>query len=183
MDILTNRDSVNYVFYDFHQRSLDWIKHLKENWDGNDFPRFLKNQDEEFKSCFKYIHKDIDTNQKKLFDDFGGEDQFKKLWAKFKLCKAEFVTCDLYDPIQFESLLARVPEKSTPFVYYSNIFSTDFTLIHRTAESVEKYRGEMIDYLRKQYPTSITHGTDVNGIWITTSPTLLNKLANIMLYA
>jgi len=181
LDILTNRDSVDYIFYDFHQKSLDWIKHLKEHWDGNNFTEFLKKQDEEYKSCFKYIHKDILANQTKLFEDFGGEDQFKKLWAKFKSCKAQFVPCDLYDPLQVESLLARISKKSTPFIYYSNIFSTDFTLIYRTAEYVESYRSEIINYINEQYPTAITHGTNINGTWVTTKPTLVDRLLNAVL--
>jgi len=179
LDILTNRDSINYIFYDFHQKSLDWIKHLKENWDGNDFPGFLEKQDNVYKSCFKYIHKDIFVNQKKLFNDFGGEEQFKTLWTKFKSCNAEFVLCDLYNPQEVELLLSKVPKTSTPFIYYSNIFSTDFTLIYRTADYVESYREEIINFIIEQYPTSITHGTNVNGTWQTTKPKLSKRLFNI----
>ena len=178
---MTNRDSVDYIFFDFHQKSLDWIKHLKDNWDGNNFPEFLKKQDEEYKSCFKYIHKDVLANQKKLFDDFGGEEQFKNLWLKFKSCKAEFTLCDLYNPEEVESLLDRIQKKSTPFIYYSNIFSTDFTLIYRTADYVENYRKGIIEYISEHYPTAITHGTNINGTWVTIKPTLVSRLLHAVL--
>ena len=113
-----------------------------------------------------------------MFKDFGGEEQFKTLWTKFKSCNAEFVLCDLYEPEQVESLLDRIPKKSKPFIYYSNIFSTDFTLIYRTAEYVEKYRDEIINYIDEHYPNAITHGTNINGTWVTTKPTLVNRLRN-----
>jgi hypothetical protein len=180
LDILSNRDNINYVFYDFHQKSLDWIKHLKETWDGNDFSEFLKNQNIDYTSCFKYINNSILSNQQKLFADFGSEDEFKKLWAKFKSCKAEFMLCDLYEPDDVESLISKIPDGSTPFVYYSNIFSTDFTLIYRTSTYVENYRKELVNYVTDQYPTAITHGTNVNGTWCTTKTNKSNFVTRLL---
>jgi hypothetical protein len=166
LDMLTHREDASFIFYDFHQKSLDWIRQLKETWDGEDFPAYLKRQNDDFKSCYKYINKDIPTNQKKLFDDFGGEDKFKELWRKFKSCKAEFVLCDLYDRNQVDALLDKA-QGTNPFVYYSNIFATDFTLTFYTLEYVQLYHKGLVEDVFGKYPKAITHGTDGVGHWMT----------------
>ena len=60
--------------------------------------------------------------------------------------------------------MPKISKQATPFIYYNNIFSTDFTLIYHTAEYVGNYRKKIINYIVEQYPTAITHGTNVNGI-------------------
>jgi hypothetical protein len=83
-----------------------------------------------------------------LFDDFGGKAKFKELWNKFKQCDAEFVLCNLFDADQADSLIART-EGDIPFVYYSNIFSTDYTLVDFTLEEVKAYYDEFIAKILK----------------------------------
>jgi hypothetical protein len=120
LDILNDNDNdVKFIFYDFNQKSLDWIKHLKETWDGVDFPAFLENQPEEFKKFYKFVNIDIQTNQALLFYDYGSEENFKILWNRFKNSSAEFIICDLFDLNQFKNFL-------TIFLYLLFSFSFYF---------------------------------------------------------
>jgi len=165
LDILNDNDKVKFVFFDFHQKSVDWIKKLKETWDGESFPTYLNEQSEDFKEMYKYVNGGITNNQTLLFDDFGGKAKFKELWNKFKQCDAEFVLCNLFDADQADSLIART-DGDIPFVYYSNIFSTDYTLVDFTLEEVKAYYDEFIAKIFRKYPKAITHGCNEEGIWV-----------------
>jgi hypothetical protein len=167
LDILNDPDNsqVKFVFYDFNEKSLDWIKQLKEEWDGNDFPAYLKRQPEELKQYFKYINGGFEENQKLLFDDFGGEEHFKELWNKFRACEAEFVQCNLFELDQVEELLTKA-KGDTPFFFYSNIFATDYTLINFTLEEITKKYNDFLDIIFTAYSKAITNGSTQLGDWV-----------------
>ena len=165
LDILNGNDTVKFVFYDFHEKSLDWIKQLKETWDGNDFPAYLNNQSDEVKQYYKYINGGIKENQKLLFDDFGGEDKFKELWNRFKTCDVEYIKCNLFELSQVTDLL-RKTKIDTPFFFYSNIFATDYTLVSFTLEDIIKKYHEFLDIIFEAYPTAITNGSTPLGDWV-----------------
>lgn len=173
LDILNDNDQVKFVFYDFHQKSVDWIKNLKENWDGNDFPGFMARQSDEFKAHYKYVNGNIANNQNLLFEDFGGEENFKLLWNKFKNCQAEFVLCNLFDSAQVDSLLSHT-SGDAPFVYYSNIFSTDYTLVDFSLEQVKEYYDSFVDKIFEKYPLATTHGCNEEGTWVCRTANGLN---------
>ena len=165
LDILNGNDQVKFIFYDFHEKSLDWIRHLKETWDGNDFPTFLNNQSDDFKKYYKYINGGIDENQKLLFDDFGGEDKFKELWNRFKTCEAEYVECNLFELDQVKELLSKTVI-DTPFFFYSNIFATDYTMVNFTLVEITKKYKDFLDAIFQAYPTAITNGSTPLGEWV-----------------
>jgi hypothetical protein len=165
LDILNYNDDVKFVFYDYSEESLDWIKDLKENWDGNDFPSYIKNKPLELKKKYKYINSSVEENQLLLFRDFGGEEKFKKLWNIFRSSKAEFIKCNLFDNNDLTSVLSNVTT-TRPLFYYSNIFATDFTMVMFTREEAdEKYR-DFISTVKTQYPDSLMYGCDITGKWV-----------------
>jgi hypothetical protein len=165
LDILNGNDKVKFVFYDFHQKSIDWIKQLKETWDGNDFPAYINNQSVEFNEYYKYVNKDIKTNQDLLFHDFGGEENFKVLWNRFKECEAEYIVCDLFDLEQVKNLIAKT-KGNVPFFYYSNIFATDYTVINFTLKEITDHHTAFLQLIFDAYPDGLTHGCNEFGEWV-----------------
>ena len=162
LDILRANDRVKFVFYDFHHRSLDWLKELKETWDGNDFPSYLASKGDEFKSYYKYVNGNIENNQRLLFNDFDDEATFKILWDKFKECEVEYVPCDLFDIEQVKSLLTRTAG-DIPFFYYSNIFATDYTLINFSLDEVKEYHLKFLRTIFESHSKALTHGCNELG--------------------
>jgi hypothetical protein len=144
---------------------LDWIRDLKENWDGNDFLSYIKNKPLELKKKYKYINSSVEENQLLLFRDFGSEEKFKKLWNLFKSSDAEFIKCNLFDPDQQTKVLSAVTTPR-PVFYYSNIFATDFTMVMFTREEAEEKYREFISRIKNQYPESIMYGCDTTGKWL-----------------
>ena len=165
LDILKTNDNVKFVFYDFHQRSIDWIKELKETWDGNDFPKYMASKGDQYKPYYKYINGNIDSNQKLLFDDFEGEEEFKRLWNKFKNCEVEYIPCNLFDLDQVKILLTHTAGNK-PFFYYSNIFATDYTVLNFTLDEVREYHKKFLGTIFSAYNKGITHGCNELGAWV-----------------
>lgn len=176
LDFLNYNSKGNFIFYDYHQGSLDWIKQLKETWDGNDFYKYLQLQPEDAKKHYKFIHgnkfnkENIEKNLEILFKEFGGEVQFKKLWNLFKESEATFVKVDLFNPEEISNLL-NLSNSDYVFFNFSNIFATDFTLLNHTIAEVDIIYYNFLLQVENKFRKFILYGSDPTGTWQT-----LNKL-------
>jgi hypothetical protein len=164
LDVLNYNLNMKFVFYDYNMPSLNWIKHLKENWDGNNLPAFLQSQPKETRRLYKFINKDIEYNQELMFKDFGSEENFKNLWDKFKKSDAVFVQGSLFNTTWLKSLLTHYLANK-PFFYYSNIFATDFISMMFSLEEIDNKYKEFLDTIYQVYPNALTNGCDPKGIW------------------
>lgn len=160
LNILRKNDNVKFVFYDFNQQSLDWIKNLKDNWDGKDFPKFIEKQDEVLKTNFKYINGTIENNEKILNDQFNG--QFDDLWQKFKKAETEYIRCNLFDREDLLNL-SKIKSNGKIFFFYSNIFYNDFVIFHYSLEEIEKKRKDFMNTLNVMNYEIIFEGCDAMG--------------------
>jgi pyruvate-formate lyase-activating enzyme len=164
LDLLLYNKKCKFIFYDYNQLSLDWLKHLVDYWDGHDIVTFLNNQDESFKSKFKYVHGDFENNETLLHRQFGGEEHFKELWLRFKECDIKFAQCNLYDPESVKKLLVQSQHEEV-FFYYSNIFSTDFIFVDHTIEEVTKLYNTFKKTVIDRFQIATLFGTDEVGKW------------------
>jgi len=164
LDLLNFNENVKFIFYDYNQESIDWLRKLHAEWDGNDYPAYLESQHSDVKSLYKYIHSSIEENQQLLFEEFGGEDNFKELWARFKASRVEFTNCNLFEIDQIKSLLHRA-DRDEVFFYYSNIFATDVTTTLYNLDTVNTKYQEFIALIYKYFPEAKTFGTDPMGDW------------------
>ena len=105
----------------------------------------------EFAPMFKYINNSLEENLSMMFDDFGSEDNFKQLWNRFRVSNAKFLQINLFSAVSAQSLLDRAVGKT--FLYYSNIFSTDFTI-----------RNYDLDYVRNKHEDFLSMATNVEDI-------------------
>ena len=167
LDILNYNPECKFVLYDFSQLSLDWIENLKSNWNGKNFPKFLRQQEPRFQKSYKYIDTSIEKNQENLFTDFGNEENFIKLWTQFKNCEVHFVNLNLFNLDKVREFLANYHSK-LPFFYYSNIFATDYTILNYSLQDINNYHTLFLNTIKNHFSNSITHGSDPLGKWITT---------------
>jgi len=165
LDILAyNATRTTFIFYDYNQLSLDWIENLKENWNGENYSAFLKKQDAKFRENYKFVQGTPEENEEFLYKQFGGPEEFKKLWTRFKNAKALFIKCDLYNLEELKILLNET-ENEDIFFYYSNIFSTDFIFLEYTLEQVSELHKAFVKTIFDRYPKSSTFGTNELGQW------------------
>jgi hypothetical protein len=153
LDVLRYNDTVKFVLYDYNERSVEWIKMLYREWDGKNLSEYLKTKTD-YIPYYKYINGTIEANIKILFGEFDGEEEFLKLWTRFKSSEVEFVVTNLYDEMELKSLSERC--SGTTLFYYSNIFATDLMIkimsleetcsAHDRAVAIFKERGDVILY-------------------------------------
>lgn len=166
LDVLAWNRDVEFFFYDVNDDSLEWIAALQREWDGEDFGEYLNGQPPSRRERFKYVNASIAQNQAIMFREFGGEERFKALWRLFKSAKVHFAKCDLFNSSDVASLLTR-STASRPFFYYSNIFSTNFTLTAFSREDAEASLSSFKSMVRASFPNAIMHGADIGGRWRT----------------
>lgn len=179
LDFLNYNPKGQFIFYDFNQYSLDWLKSLKENWDGENYYKYLSSQSEETKSFYKFIHgnkfnkENIEKNLKILFRDFESEEKFKTLWNIFRQSSTQFIKINLFDDNDLDLLFEKIDSR-TLFFNYSNIFANDFTLAYYTREQVEQGFDNLYQRLDKNKFFYIGHGSDIDGQWETIHKTKVN---------
>lgn len=162
LDVLKYSDDIEFVFYDFNVKSIEWLQFLRQNWNGREFLRFIKKQDQ-WKKFYKFINKDIDDNQRILLEEFGGEEQLYLLWQKFLNCKVVFTVANLYEKESLERLSNYVSGKT--LFYYSNIFATDYMIRHHMLTEIITSHNKTIDiFLSKK--NVILYGTDPLSQWV-----------------
>ena len=172
LDFLNYNPTGNFIFYDYHEGSLDWIKKLKETWDGENFYPYLQAQPDEVKQHYKFIHgnkfnkENIEKNLQILFKEFGGEEQFKNLWRTFKLSNATFVKIDLFNKEQLTHLINLTNDNSI-FFNFSNIFATDFTLLNNTIKEVDDIYQNFLTQVKNKFTNIILYGSSPDGRWQT----------------
>lgn len=172
LDFLNYNPTGNFIFYDYHDGSLEWIKKLKETWDGENFYQYLQAQPDHVRQHYKFIHgnkfnkENIEKNLQILFKEFGGEEQFKKLWRTFKLSNATFVKIDLFNKEQLTHLINLTNDKSI-FFNFSNIFATDFTLLNNTIKEVDEIYNNFLTQVKKKFTNVILYGSSPDGKWQT----------------
>lgn len=164
LDILSYNAHAEFLFYDQNEESLEWIKTLKCNWDGNDFADYLRHQPEALREKFKYVNSSVEDNQRILFEQFGGEEDFKRRWHLFRSANAKFVRCDLFNDCDVDELMSKT-NAARPFFYYSNIFSTNFTLMAFSREEADKRYRRFMSIVKERFPNVIMHGADIAGQW------------------
>jgi hypothetical protein len=162
LDLLKHNETVKFVLYDYNERSVEWLKMLRDEWDGHDLSKYLQSKTDYIK-YYKYINGNIETNIDILYEEFGGEEQFLELWTRFRQSEVEFVVTNLYDRSSIESLRGRCDGRT--LFYYSNIFATDLMVKIMSLEEIEQAHTQAIDIF-KQRGNVITYGTDFLSEWI-----------------
>lgn len=165
LDALNSNPKIKFVFYDNSEISLEWIKNIKENWDGHNLLNFLKNQDSKFQSCYKYIDSSLEKNEQILYQDFKGKENFLKLWNIFKKSDVEYIQANLYDIEQVKTMLSSTRCR-IPLIYYSNIFATDYTIVNYSLEEVKSYHSLFLETVKNEFTDSIVYGADPFGSWL-----------------
>ena len=112
--------STTFHWYDFDPHSCAFKQHMIENWDGVDYPAFVKQWCNNNPDANTELLHQVDSKWNDTIEHFGGETKWKHFWEDVQLCKHNFYTLDLIT--QNSEILKRLNNTST-FVFTSNIYS------------------------------------------------------------
>jgi hypothetical protein len=166
LKVLENNENVKFIFYDFNIESLEWIKKLKENWNGKDYPKFLNAQDNK---NITYT-KTIDENEKTLFQELP---MFRELWRKFRKSEIVFIKTDLLKINEVKNLLNQETKKERALFCFSNIFFNDLIIFKYSLNEIIIKYNNFLNNIRENYEDNIVlEGCDPFGKWIINNPNM-----------
>lgn len=146
IQLLTQTDwrAARVAYIDYSQPALDFKKWLWETWDGEDYIKAITD--------YKAINPAFDANWlfgkdytpewDKTLEQFGGRDQWRKVWAQYKQTPHVFIKTNLFG--EYSEMIADM--KSNPgnnIIWYSNSFYTP--------ASIRNFAPQLLDDLYNQF--------------------------------
>lgn len=162
------------VYFDYSPDALEFRRRMLSQWDGMDYPRFIRNIFEQMPAPQTFYHlwshaspdcvdgRDLDQMWAAELRQWGGADVFQKHWHDYRQLEHEFICGDLVNDPQ--KVFDRMTDESRAVVWWSNAF---FTVHSNWFYSVEERRRRYeawVHGLAKYCPRASLYGADYNNI-------------------
>jgi hypothetical protein len=178
------------IFYDYSQTALDVKKYIIDNWDGVDFPKFIRVLFKEFPHPDAFYQLwdsttplNLDWNDMEIMwqnelEKWGGQDSFAEHWAQCKSLTHSYIKCDLLQ--DRASLLKKMSQFKSSYIWWSNAFFTIFSHWHFNASERKQQYLEWVESISQTAPECEISGADhnnsaVNGLTAKEYSALLDK--------
>jgi hypothetical protein len=173
--------SSRVVFFDYSTQALAIRRHLVEEWDGEDFPRFARHLLRAFPSPGTYYHfpgdRHPDALEWRIADEawerelswWGGAARFRDHWEAYRRLPHRYVECNLLDDPTAVLREAAADPRAGDVVWWSNAFFTMYgNWFHTPSERQGMYERWMSG-LAAASPQALLYGSDyanasVNGM-------------------
>ena len=167
-------ETTRMVFYDYSKTALDIRKVIVSEWDGEDFPQFVRYLMKKFSSgdVFYQLWANLgpdeiarDDLQQLWLDEiekWGGESVFKKHWKAYRNLQHEYILCNLFK--DQTRLLAAIDNRLNSAIWWSNAFFTVYSNWMHTADERKKIYDDWLVKLADRNPDIFLYGSDYNNI-------------------
>jgi len=169
-------DNTTVCFFDYSPNALKVKELMLKEWDGDDFPQFIRYIFKKFPYPETYYHlwddlipseidwADMDKYWENELERWGGHNAFKNHWKRYRKLKHRFLNASILDNQQ--QIISKINNTPNAVIWWSNAFFTIysnwfFTPIERRA-MFEKW----ILALAKKNPTLFIYGSDFQNISI-----------------
>jgi hypothetical protein len=119
-------DNTEVIFYDYSKQSLAFKKLLIEQWDGEDYPSFLRYAIEKYKVNVTGGNETQGLNDSQLWHReiiwWGGADKIKDNWLRYKKLNHKYIHVDICDDPQ--KITRHVTNDENSIIWWSNAFHT-----------------------------------------------------------
>jgi hypothetical protein len=119
-------DNTEVIFYDYSKQSLAFKKLLIEQWDGEDYPSFLRYAIEKYKVNVTGGNETQGLNDSQLWHReiiwWGGADKIKDNWLRYKKLNHKYIHVDICDDPQ--KITRHVTNEENSIIWWSNAFHT-----------------------------------------------------------
>jgi len=167
-------EDTEVVFFDYSAYELEFRKLLCSEWDGIDYPGFLKYAAGKLPSDAYYALPGVSAGDP-MMDElwrrevslWGGEKQFQSHWSRYRKLRHRFVVCNLLT--EQESILKELSPAAGTVMWWSNAFATVYTACHYCIEEKQALYESWIRALALKAPEMLLYGSDhsnssVNGM-------------------
>lgn len=155
------------VFFDYSRHALDFRRRLDGEWDGRDYPRFLRGLFERPDGTHYYLWPGASpgrmdwSEMDRLWDAelarWGGADAFAFHWDRFRELQREYLFCNILEP---GALLARIRNAPGAAIWWSNAFSTIYCAAHHSLAEKRRIYDDWIARLADIAPDIFLYGSD-----------------------
>ena len=152
-------DSTKFVWYDFDAHSVKFKRLMVEEWNGIDYPAFVKQWCEDNLDANTLLLKSVDKEWLNIVEQFGGMDSWLDFWMQVRLCKHEFLTVDLVN--NHKEITDTLDNNASTFFWSSNIYSYVLLKVIVEPFTLERSFAELMIRLQ-QIDTCWFSGTDPN---------------------
>jgi hypothetical protein len=162
------------VFYDYSRTALEIRKMIVAEWDGEDFPQFVRYLMKKFPSSevFYQLWANLgpdeinwDDLQQLWLDEiekWGGESVIKEHWKAYRKLRHEYILCNLFK--DQTSLLAAIDSQANSAIWWSNAFFTIYSNWLYTADERKAIYDNWLTKLANRNPGIFLYGSDYNNI-------------------
>lgn len=165
-------EDTEITYYDYSKQSLAVKKILLEEWDGRDYPNFIRKIKKKYSINETHGHstegKSYDELWKREILTWGNEDILYQHWQQYKKLKHNFIYCDLLE--NPEKLTNSIDSTEGSYIWWSNAFHTVTAHYTRSLEELKNhYNNNWVKEIESKNSNIICFGTDI----------LNNKLRNL----
>lgn len=162
------------IAFDYSKKALEIRQYIVENWDGVDFPQFIKqifkrfSQSEVFYQMWYQASPDsldwddVEQLWQLELEKWGGALSFKQHWQKCCKLPHQYLHCDLLD--KKELLLKEIARYDKSYIWWSNAFFTIFSHWYYSASERKEQYLQWIKALTQVSPNCQINGADHNNI-------------------
>ncbi|MDH3692484.1 MAG: hypothetical protein OEU36_23885 [Gammaproteobacteria bacterium] len=167
-------DNTTVVFFDYSKRALDIRKDIVENWNGEDFPNFVRYLVEKYPksdtlyqlweglSSHERQWKDVERRWEGELERWGGEQVFKSHWQNYRSLRHEYLHCNIL--ADSSKLFEIMGDEKSSIIWFSNAFFTMYANWHYTAEQRKQLYDRWIERIADSNPYLFLYGSDYNNI-------------------
>ncbi len=167
-------NATRMVFFDYSTIALEIRKFVVSQWDGEDFPRFVRYLMKKFPASdvFYQLWADLAADQiawddlEQLWLDeigkWGGESVIKKHWDAYRNLQHEYIHCNLLT--DQGKLLAKIRNEPNAAIWWSNAFFTVYSNWLHTADERKQIYDDWLRKLAGHNPGIFLYGSDYNNI-------------------
>lgn len=167
-------EQTEIVFFDYSRNALRIRQLLHQEWDGEDYPRFVKYILDKFPAPDTFYQLWAGTSPDNLnwadvaacwrdeVDRWGGERVIKNHWAAYKELRHVYVECNILT--EQDKLLDRITRRPDSVIWWSNAFFTVYANLKYTINERKRNYDDWINQLAAANPDIFIYGSDYNNI-------------------
>lgn len=156
------RDDTVVTYFDYNEVALVTRRITVQNWDGIDYPSFLKRLKNDYGMQLLWPC-DVERAWEGVLKTFGGPREFKVLWDRYSKLQHHYRRCDLCTNPEMNTVNIVNDPKS--YLWFSDAFASTEANIYYSPIYLEYSFLEFLTLLRKKNPKMILDGRWPNGRW------------------
>ncbi|MEO6454860.1 MAG: hypothetical protein ABIN97_12340 [Ginsengibacter sp.] len=161
------------VYFDYSKKALEIRKLLVEEWDGKDFPHFVKHIMKLFPYPSTHYQlwegitpeninwRDVELVWEQELNKWGGAKAFQDSWLEYRALPHEYMHCNLL--ADKKELLARISSLDDTYIWWSNAFFTVYSNWLFSYDERRQLFEKWIESLAIANPTCLVNGSDHNN--------------------